>query len=60
MKLHPQPEKGRSSMEQRENAVLELIRKSNDPEAALKAALVLLMSLQEERGNAPVCPLAVS
>ena len=47
-------------MEQKEIAVLELIRKSNDPEAALKVALVLLMSLQEERETALACPLAVS
>ena len=47
-------------MEQKEIAVLELIRKSNDPEAALKAALALLMSLQEARETAPVYPAAIS
>ena len=47
-------------MEQKEIAVLELIRKSNDPETALKAALALLMSLQEAQETAPVCPAAIS
>lgn len=60
MESQLQTGKGRLSMEQKEIAVLELIRRSNDTEAALKAALALLMSLQEAQETAPVCPAAIS
>ena len=47
-------------MEQKEIAVLELIQKSNDPEAALKAARARLMPLQGAQETAPVYPAAIS